>query len=90
MNNQEIATHALIDCWATGISFSDQDFARHHQIPLPELKEKRQVEVIDGRPIESEEITHIAKVGMMIQDHREQWPMFITKLGQYLIVIDIP
>jgi len=48
------------------------------------LKEKRQVEVIDGRPIESGDITHIAKVGMRIQDHREQSPMFVTKLEHYI------
>jgi len=90
VNNQEIPTHALIDCGASGIAFMDQDFARHHQIPLPELKEKKQVEVIDGRPIESGDITHIAKAVMKIQDHREQLPMFITKLGHYPIVLAIP
>ena len=68
----------------------DQDFARHHKIPLQELKEKKQVEVIDGRPIESGDISHIAKVGMKIQEHREQLPMFITKLGHYPIVLGIP
>jgi len=36
MNNQEIPTHVLINCGATGIAFLDQDFARHHQIPLKE------------------------------------------------------
>jgi len=40
VNSQEISTHALIDCGAAGIAFMDQDFARHHQIPLEELKEK--------------------------------------------------
>jgi hypothetical protein len=90
VNNQEIPTHALIDCGATGIAFMDQDFARHHQIPLQELKEKKQVEVIDGRPIESRDITHIAKVGMQIPEHKEHLPMFITKLGHYPIVLGIP
>jgi len=47
MNNQEIPTHILIDSGATGIVFLDQDFACHHQIPLQELKERIQVEVID-------------------------------------------
>jgi len=89
VNNQEIPTHALIDCGATGIAFMDQDFARHHQIPLQGLKEKRQVEVIDGRPIESGDITHVAKVEMRIQDHQEQLPMLVTKLGQYPIVLGI-
>jgi hypothetical protein len=90
MNNQEIPTHALIDCGATGIAFMDQDFARHHQIPLQELKETKQGEVIDGRPIESGDITHIANVGMKIQEHKEQLPIVITKLGHYPIVLGIP
>jgi hypothetical protein len=86
MNNQDVPIHPLIDCGATGIAFMDQDFACHHQIPLQELKQKKQVEVIDQRPIESGHITHIAKVGMKIQGHREQLLMFITKLGHYPIV----
>jgi hypothetical protein len=90
VNNQEIPTHALIDWRATGIAFMDQDFARHHQMPLQELKKKKQVEVLDGRPIESGDITHIAKVGMKIQEHKEQLPMFITKLGHYPTVLRIP
>jgi hypothetical protein len=48
------------------------------------------VEVIDGRLIESGDITHIAKVGMQIQEHKEQLPIFITKLGHYPIVLGIP
>ena len=71
MNNQEIPTHALIDCRATGIAFMDKDFARHDPILLQQLKEKRQVEVFDGRPIEFGVITHIAKTWMMIHNHRE-------------------
>jgi hypothetical protein len=90
VNNQEIPTHALIYCGPTAIAFMDHDFARHHQIPVQELKEKKQVEVIDGRPIESGNIMRIAKVGMQIQEHKEQLPMFITKLGHYPIVPGLP
>ena len=78
MNNQGIPTHALIDSGAIGIAFMDKDSAHHHHIPLQELTEKEQVEVIDRRPIESGDITHIAKVGMKIQDGGEQLPMIIT------------
>ena len=90
VNNQEIPTHPLIDGGATGIAFMDQGFARHHQIPREESKEKQHVEVIDGRLIESGDITHIAKVGMMIQHHKEQLPVIVTKLGHYQIVLGIP
>jgi len=30
VNNQEIPTHAPIDCGATGNAFMDEDFTRHH------------------------------------------------------------
>jgi len=90
VNNQEISTHALIDCGATGIVFMDQDFARHHQIQLQELMEEKKVEVMDGKHIESGDITHIAQVGMNIQEYMEHLPMFITKLGHYPVVLRIP
>jgi len=72
VNNQEIPTYGLTDCGATGIAFMDQDIGRHHQIPFQQLRETRQVKVIEGRPIQSADITHVAKVGMKIQDHAEQ------------------
>jgi len=89
VKNQEIPIHALIHCGATGIAFMDQDFARHHQITLQELKEKKQVEVIDRRLIESGDITHIAKVGMKIQEYKENLPMFVTTLEHIPIVLGI-
>jgi hypothetical protein len=89
VNNQEIRTPAVIDCGATGFAFTYHDFSHHHEIPLQELKQKKQVEVIDGRPIESGDITHISKVSMKRQGHGEQMPKFITKLGHNPIVLGI-
>jgi hypothetical protein len=86
VNTQEIPTHALIHCGATGIAFMDQDFACHHQIPHQELTQKKQLEVVIGRSIESGNITHIVKVGVETEEPQEQLPMFITKLGHYPIV----
>ena len=40
IRDQMIQTYALIDCGATGIAFMDQDFARHHEVPLKELRER--------------------------------------------------
>jgi hypothetical protein len=48
------------------------------------------VEVIDGQTIESEDITHLVQVGMKVQDHKENLPMFVTKLGHYPVVLGIP
>jgi hypothetical protein len=90
VNSQEVPTHSLMDCGATGVAAMDQDFTRYYQIPLQVLKQKKQVEVIDGRPIESGDITHIAKVGLPIQEQKEHLPIFITKLGHYPIVRGLP
>jgi hypothetical protein len=60
VNNEEIPTHSLIDCTATGIALMDQDLAHYHQIPFQELKEETELELSNGRPIESGDITHIS------------------------------
>jgi len=90
VKNQAIPTYALIECGATGIAFMDQDYAHQHQIPVQQLKKKRQVEVIDGRPIQSGDITHIAIIRMAIYNQKEKLPMFVTKLGHYPTVFRIP
>jgi hypothetical protein len=73
MNNQEIPTHALIDCGVTGVGLMDQDFAGHHQIPRQELKEKNQVEVLHGGPIEAGDMRHIAKAGLKYRTKRSSY-----------------
>ena len=88
--DQTIATHALIDCGATGIAFVDEDFARHHQLPLTPLQFPRSLEVINGHPISSGDITHVANTHLSILEHQETLPMFVTKLGHYPIVLGIP
>jgi len=83
VNNREIPTHTVIDSGATGILFMDQDFAHDYPLQLQEMEENKLEERIDGRCNESGDITHIANVGMEIEYHKEQLPMFITKLGHY-------
>jgi hypothetical protein len=56
-----IDTYALIYCTATGIAFIDKDFVCHHLLKKQELRESRELEVIDGRRIESGTITSMAK-----------------------------
>ena len=89
VNGQTIATHALIDSGATEIAFIDKDFARHHQLTLIPLQNPRSLEVIDGRPISSGDITHTTTITLSINEHQEQLPMLVTKFGHYLIVLGI-
>lgn len=89
-SHRSIRTHALVDCGATGFAFIDEEYVRHHNLPLYPLKKPRTVEVIDGRPIKSGEIRYMTKITMTIDKHVEEIPMFITNLGHYPIVLGIP
>ena len=88
-STNKIHTHALIDCRATGYAFIDEDFVRHHQLPLYRLQTSHNLEVIDSHPISSGTITHVAKAGLSISNYHEQLFMFVTKLGHYSLVLRI-
>ena len=89
-NNKNIRSHALVDQGATRYVFAEEDFVRCYNLPLFKLKEPRGLEVIDGRPVVSGDITHITKVRFMVDKHVEELPMFVTKLGHYPIILGIP
>lgn len=71
VTNQEIPTHGQIEWRANGIAFMNEAFACHYQIPAEGLNDTYHVEVLVGRAIQPGNIPHIAKVGMMIDDHGE-------------------
>ena len=89
-SNFQLPTHALVDCGATGYAFIDEDFARHYNLPLYCLKTPRSLEFIDGRPIESGDVTHLTKLTMTVDKHTETLLLFVTKLGHHPIVLGIP
>jgi hypothetical protein len=66
-----IDTNTLIDCGATEIACIDKDFIRHHGLQRKELREARELEVVDGRPIISGMITIIVKHDLGIMGYRE-------------------
>ena len=82
--------HALINCGVTGIVFIDKDFACHHQIKEKQLKESKEIEVINERPIEWGTITTMVKLNLGIQGHQELLPVFVTKLDHYSMVLGLP
>jgi hypothetical protein len=86
----KIPTKSLIDCEATRFSFIGENFVRQHNLPMFKLRVPRTLEVIDGRPIFSREITHIVKVGLTIGQHHEPLPAFVITLAHYPLVLGIP
>ena len=89
-SHRKLDSHALVDCGASGFSFVDRDFVRQRNLPLSLLKNPQCLEVIDGRPIDLGDITHIVKIGLNINGHFENLSAYVTKLGHYPLVLGIP
>lgn len=81
---------ALVDSGANGMAFIDQTFAQKHDLKLELLRHPRRLEVVDGRQSVAGRITHMTRIPMNIQGHREALPCFVTKLSQQPIVLGIP
>jgi transposase InsO family protein len=83
------SANAMIDSGATGW-FIDKGFADRLPVIPRECAVKRQLEVIDGRPIESGLITHELDLAIRIGPHEEIATFLITKLGHYPMVLGKP
>ena len=59
----------------------DEEFTRHHQLPLIPLKARRAPEVIDWRPVFTRTIAHLVGVHSQIRHHLEDAFFFDTRLG---------
>jgi hypothetical protein len=86
----KIDTHALMDCGCTGLSFMNEAFAYQHNFPGYQLKNLKTVEVIDGYPISSGNITEYVEVQHIIGYHHETLTTYLTSLGYYPLVLGIP
>ena len=85
-----IQTSAMIDTGAMGFAFIDKNFVRHRNFPCYRLNPPQNLEVINGRPIECGQITHLTKISCQIHDHTEILPAFTTKLGHFSLILGIP
>ena len=64
-----VPTHALIDTGASGYAFIDEDFVRRHELKMKNLRTEREIDVIDGRPIESGKVTKKVTLELEINGH---------------------
>jgi hypothetical protein len=84
-----IDTHALVDCGCTGYSFMNDKFARQHNFPHYQLKTPKTVEVIDGQPISSGDITKYVHIDCTIGDHDEKLIAYVASIGYYPLILGI-
>jgi predicted aspartyl protease len=89
-NKTTISTIALVDSGANGYAFVDSSFAQSHKLPTFPTR-KRTLNVVDGTEAAAGDITQISRLDLSIGDHSElQAPLFVTKLGQFPIILGIP
>jgi transposase InsO family protein len=81
----------MIDSGAEGKGFIDGSWARSQNLTFKPLRTPFEIEVFDGRPAESGQITHYVRAGLRIADHHQQNMMFyVTQLANYPLVLGMP
>ena len=83
-------SRALVDCGATGFTFIHEQVVSQRNLPRYKLRVPRALEVIDGRPILSGDVTEPVRITLEISGHREEVAALVTTLGQYPLVLGIP
>lgn len=87
--NVSIRTFALVDTGATGFPLVDKNLTRLYSLPLQTIKYPRTMELIDSHPIDSGAVTHVPRLGLNINAHKEEAILFVTGLGHDPLVLGI-
>jgi hypothetical protein len=61
----------------------NDEFTRQHNFPRYQLKTAKTVEVIDGQPISSGDITEYIHIDCTISDHYEKLITYVASIGHY-------
>ena len=91
LGNRTLLTYALIDSSAATKAFIDRSQAEAYKLPMKPLRRPFEIEVIDGRPSKSRQVTHYIKSFIKVNDYYEtKLRFFIIQLAYYLIILGIP
>ena len=88
-DDHSIRVSALLDSEASAC-FIDKDFAERHKLPLVTKKWPVSVEVIDGRPLVSGDVTQETKaLDIYIDKHRSTVVFNVIKSPTNLVILDL-
>ena len=83
-------TTALIDCGATSC-FIDKQLANQLQVPLRNHEHPLELQVVDGRPIQSGPVTqYTAPMKLTLGKHQEDISLNVTSLPNNPVVLGLP
>jgi hypothetical protein len=68
----------------------NDEFAHQHNFPRYQLKTPKTIEVIDGQPISSSDITEYIYIDCTIGNHHEKLVTYVASIGHYPLVLGIP
>lgn len=86
-----IPAPAMLDSGAEGKAFIDQSWVERYNLRTHRLTHPITIEVFDGRPAESGQITRYIRCDLRIENHRqENMMLYVTQLGSYPIVLGMP
>lgn len=81
----------MLDSGAEGKAFIDQSWVDTYGLKKHRLTHPITIEVFDGRPAKSGQITHYVRIEMRIHSHRQKNMMlYVTQLGSYPVVLGMP
>ena len=83
-----IKTLLLTDTGASAESMIDTNFVKLHKLPTVKLVKAIRLELADGSLADT--ITHIAKIEIMISDHKKQIWSLVTSLPNFDIILGMP
>lgn len=88
--HKQIQTTTMIDSGVTGTGFFRSSFVATHGLITCRLPHQCQLNVIDGCPVTSGDITHIVSLALNIKGHYEEIEVFLIELGDQNLILDIP
>ena len=86
-NFNNVQTCAFVDSGGNGYGFIDSSFVQKFSLPVLPLSYSRVLRLVDGRTSAGGVVTHSTNCYIQIGDHCESAHLFITKLGQFPIIL---
>jgi hypothetical protein len=89
-NRVTIKTHAIKDSGTIRKAFLDESFAQRYNLIITKLDQFLQLRVVDSRDFSAGSITYSAQLQLQLGDHKKQILYYMTKLGQYNMILGHP
>ncbi len=85
----KVFTFALIDSEVFAYVFMNKFFTQQHHFLLHQLTHSCRLREFDDQVTLINDITYVVEITMILDEHIEKLFFYVTKLSQYLIIMDL-